>query len=45
VDNPIANPESPLEVLRTVHSFDPCIACAVHMMDQDEQEIVKVKVL
>ena len=45
VDNPIADPENPLEVLRTVHSFDPCIACAVHLMDQDEQEIVKVKVL
>ncbi|MFW6325956.1 MAG: nickel-dependent hydrogenase large subunit [Desulfovermiculus sp.] len=45
IGNPIADPEKPLEVLRTVHSFDPCIACAVHMMDQDEQEIVKVKVL
>jgi hydrogenase large subunit len=45
IGNPVADPEKPLEVLRTVHSFDPCIACAVHMMDQDEQEIVKVKVL
>jgi len=45
VGNPIAEPEKPLEVLRTVHSFDPCIACAVHMMDQEDQEIVKVKVL
>ena len=30
---PIADPERPLEVLRTVHSFDPCLACAVHVVD------------
>jgi hydrogenase large subunit len=30
---PIANPERPLEILRTVHSFDPCLACAVHVID------------
>jgi Ni,Fe-hydrogenase I large subunit len=29
---PIADPERPLEVLRTVHSFDPCLACAVHVV-------------
>ena len=45
VGNPIADPEKPLEVLRTVHSFDPCIACAIHMVDTEQQEIVKVKVL
>jgi hydrogenase large subunit len=33
LNNPIANPEQPLEVLRTVHSFDPCIACAIHVTD------------
>jgi len=43
--NPIAQPERPLEVLRTVHSFDPCIACAVHLMDPDRREFSKVKVL
>lgn len=43
VDNPIADPEKPLEVLRTVHSFDPCIACAIHVMDEEHTEIVKVK--
>ena len=43
--NPIADPERPLEVLRTVHSFDPCIACAIHLMDTEHQEIVKVKAL
>ncbi|MCB1867015.1 MAG: nickel-dependent hydrogenase large subunit, partial [Gammaproteobacteria bacterium] len=35
----------PLEVLRTVHSFDPCIACAIHMVDTEQREIVQVKVL
>jgi Ni,Fe-hydrogenase I large subunit len=30
---PIADPERPLEILRTLHSFDPCLACAVHVVD------------
>jgi hydrogenase large subunit len=30
---PIADPERPLEILRTVHSFDPCLGCAVHVVD------------
>jgi len=30
---PIADPERPVEILRTVHSFDPCLACAVHVVD------------
>ena len=37
-------PEQPLEPLRTIHSFDPCIACAVHVTDPDGEELVKVKV-
>lgn len=45
MDNPVADPEKPLEVLRTVHSFDPCIACAIHMVDTEQKEIVKVKAL
>jgi hydrogenase large subunit len=45
VGNPIADPERPLEVLRTIHSFDPCIACAVHTLDVDGKEISRVKVL
>ena len=45
LDNPVADPEKPLEVLRTVHSFDPCIACAIHMFDTEEKEIVSVKAL
>jgi hydrogenase large subunit len=31
---PVVDPEKPLEVLRTIHSFDPCIACAVHLYDE-----------
>jgi hydrogenase large subunit len=34
----------PIEILRTVHSFDPCIACAVHVTDPDGEELVQVKV-
>ncbi len=37
--------ELPLEVLRTVHSFDPCIACAIHTLDVEGQEIARVKAL
>lgn len=45
VGNPIADAERPLEILRTIHSFDPCIACAVHMLDPEGNEKAKVKVL
>jgi hydrogenase large subunit len=31
--HPVADPERPLEILRTIHSFDPCMACAVHVVD------------
>jgi len=43
--NPVADPEKPLEVLRTVHSFDPCMACACHTLDASGREIAEVKVL
>ena len=43
--NPVADPEKPLEVLRTIHSFDPCIACAVHTLDPEGNEIARVKAL
>ena len=42
-DNPIADPEKPLEVLRTVHSFDPCIACAIHVTDTENGSAITVK--
>ena len=35
---PMADPEQPLEILRTIHSFDPCMACAVHLIDTTGQE-------
>jgi len=38
------DPQQPVEILRTIHSFDPCIACAVHLTDPDGEELVKVKV-
>lgn len=43
VGNPVADPDQPLEVLRTVHSFDPCLACAVHVLDTEHDQIVQVK--
>ncbi|MBU1690232.1 MAG: nickel-dependent hydrogenase large subunit [Gammaproteobacteria bacterium] len=45
LNTPVADPERPLEVLRTVHSFDPCLACAVHVLDDEQREVVNVKVL
>ncbi|MBI5121200.1 MAG: nickel-dependent hydrogenase large subunit [Rhodospirillales bacterium] len=45
LDNPVADPERPLEVLRTIHSFDPCLACAVHLVDREKRKIVQVKAL
>lgn len=44
IGTPIADPKRPVEVLRTVHSFDPCIACAVHVIDPDSNEVYKVRV-
>ncbi len=38
------DPEQPVEILRTIHSFDPCIACAVHLTNPDGEELVTVKV-
>ena len=40
----VANPEEPLEIIRTVHSFDPCIACAVHVVDTKGKELAVYKV-
>ncbi len=39
---PMADPEQPLEILRTIHSFDPCMSCAVHLMDVNGDEIGEV---
>ena len=40
----MVKPEQPLEILRTIHSFDPCLACAVHVMDPDGKERVQITV-
>ncbi|MDX2068514.1 MAG: nickel-dependent hydrogenase large subunit [Haliscomenobacter sp.] len=45
MDTPIADPEKPVEILRTVHSFDPCMACAVHLYDEEGKHLSRVKVL
>ena len=44
IGTPIADPKAPLEIIRTVHSFDPCIACGVHVIDPDTNEVRKFKV-
>ena len=31
--------EQPLEIMRTIHSFDPCMSCAVHLLDTEGQEL------
>jgi hydrogenase large subunit len=41
----LADPKQPLEIQRTIHSFDPCIACAVHVTDPDGEEAVSFEVI
>jgi hydrogenase large subunit len=38
------DPKQPLEILRTIHSFDPCLACAVHVVDPDGEELIRVRI-
>jgi [NiFe] hydrogenase large subunit/hydrogenase large subunit len=45
IGTPIADENKPLEILRTIHSFDPCLACAVHVLDGKRTEIIRVKAL
>ncbi|HEX4954843.1 MAG TPA: nickel-dependent hydrogenase large subunit [Thermoanaerobaculia bacterium] len=42
--NPVADPEKPVEILRTVHSFDPCMACGVHVVDAQRRSVAQVRV-
>jgi hydrogenase large subunit len=42
VGTPLAVPDQPLEILRTIHSFDPCMACAIHMVDADGNDLGEV---
>jgi hydrogenase large subunit len=43
IGTPVADPKIPLEVLRTIHSFDPCLACAVHLYDEKGSYIHDIK--
>jgi hydrogenase large subunit len=42
IGTPVNNPDQPLEILRTIHSFDPCIACAVHLYDEKGRYVHQV---
>ncbi len=44
MNTPVAKADQPLEILRTLHSFDPCLACSTHVMSPDGAEMTKVKV-
>ena len=44
IGTPVAKPDQPVEILRTVHSFDPCLACAVHVVDPHGKEYANVVV-
>jgi len=44
MNTPMAKPEWPLEILRTVHSFDPCLACSTHIMAPDGEELWQVTI-
>jgi hydrogenase large subunit len=41
-NHPLLEPERPLEILRTIHSFDPCMACGVHVLDPEGRELFAV---
>ncbi|MBI1422502.1 MAG: hydrogenase 1 large subunit [Gammaproteobacteria bacterium] len=43
VGHQLYDPKQPIEILRTIHSFDPCIACAVHVTDAEGEELIRVK--
>ncbi len=45
IGHPIADPKRPVELLRTIHSYDPCIACGVHVIDSKTNEVHKFRVL
>jgi hydrogenase large subunit len=44
IGTPVAKDEEPLEIIRTIHSFDPCLACAVHLYDPDGKHVHQVQV-
>lgn len=44
IDTPVAVEDQPLEIIRTIHSFDPCLACATHLLSPKGEELCSVKV-
>ncbi|MDE2453576.1 MAG: nickel-dependent hydrogenase large subunit [Burkholderiales bacterium] len=44
MNTPMVDPNQPVEILRTIHSFDPCLACSTHVMSPDGQEMARVQV-
>jgi Ni,Fe-hydrogenase I large subunit len=45
IGTPVADPDQPIEILRTIHSFDPCMACAVHVTDPERREITRIRIV
>ncbi|HEU4463802.1 MAG TPA: nickel-dependent hydrogenase large subunit [Gemmatimonadota bacterium] len=43
-NHPLVDPQRPIEILRTIHSFDPCIACGVHVLDANGDLVTEVRV-
>ena len=44
IGTPMADPQRPVEILRTIHSFDPCMSCAVHIVDEHKSELTRVQI-
>ncbi len=45
IGTPVDDPKRPVEILRTIHSFDPCIACGVHVIDPESNQVYEIKAL
>jgi hydrogenase large subunit len=45
IGTPVADPQKPVEILRTIHSFDPCMACSVHVLDADRRELTRIRIV
>ncbi len=45
VGTPVKDPNQPIEILRTIHSFDPCMACAVHVLDAEGKPVTKIRIV
>jgi hydrogenase large subunit len=44
IGTPVADPDQPLEIIRTIHSFDPCLACAVHLYDPHGRTLNRITI-